>query len=261
MKQYDFATPYTSLYICGDVHGEFKTLLYNMRRFQIENAIILIAGDCGIGFEKPAYYKLLYNRLETILSKTNNILLLLRGNHDDPAYFDGEQIDYLHMKAIPDYSVIRYLGHTILCIGGATSIDRMQRIGAMWLNKLKNKEDRNFYWENESPVFNDDAFLQIFRSNLRIDTLVTHTAPSFCYPIGKDGISWWLANDATLESDLTAERQTMNLIYDRLITDKHSVKKWFYGHFHGSHTEYISDICFSLLNIGELKRVTANENI
>lgn len=255
MKLYDLSAFYNTLYICGDIHGEFKTLLYNVKRFGIENAIILVAGDCGIGFEKSTYYKQLYNRLAVTLEKTNNLLLLLRGNHDDPAYFDGEQINYPCMKAIPDYSVIKFSKHTVLCIGGAISIDRQERKEAMWLQQLKSREERKYYWENESPVFDTSAFCEIAQSNLLIDMVVTHTAPSFCYPVGKIGINGWFERDAALKNDLAMERLIMDEIHNRLLSDKHPVKDWFYGHFHETHIEYISNIRFSLLNIGELKTV------
>jgi len=36
---------YDSLFVCGDIHGEFKKLLYEIKRKGINNAIILLAGD------------------------------------------------------------------------------------------------------------------------------------------------------------------------------------------------------------------------
>lgn len=49
LKTYNF-NKYYSLFVCGDIHGEFKTLLYEIKRKEKSNAIILIAEDCGIGF-------------------------------------------------------------------------------------------------------------------------------------------------------------------------------------------------------------------
>ncbi|WP_455586533.1 hypothetical protein [Bacteroides sp.] len=59
---------------------------------------------------------------------------------------------------------------------------------AMWLHQLKSREERKYYWENESPVFDTSAFCEITQSNLLIDMVITHTAPSFCYPVSKIGI-------------------------------------------------------------------------
>ncbi|MCC8173642.1 MAG: hypothetical protein LIO65_04445 [Odoribacter sp.] len=54
---------YGALYVSGDIHGEFRKFLYEFKRKQIQNATVIIAGDCGIGFEKFEYYRQLYNRL------------------------------------------------------------------------------------------------------------------------------------------------------------------------------------------------------
>lgn len=46
--------------VCGDIHGEFETLAFNVVQKGIENALVIIAGDCGFGFNKLAYYDDLY---------------------------------------------------------------------------------------------------------------------------------------------------------------------------------------------------------
>ena len=57
MKLYDNFSAYDSFFVCGDIHGEFKTLLYEIKRKGISDAIILLDGDCGIGFEEPEYFQ------------------------------------------------------------------------------------------------------------------------------------------------------------------------------------------------------------
>lgn len=41
--------------VCGDIHGEFETLVFNILQKKIENATVIVAGDCGFGFNKLAY--------------------------------------------------------------------------------------------------------------------------------------------------------------------------------------------------------------
>ncbi len=98
MRLYNDFSGYDSFFVCGDIHGEFRTLLYEIKRKKISNAIVLIAGDCGIGFEKREYYEQLYQKLSKTLQKLNCQLLLMRGNHDDPEYFEQRLIDYPYMK-------------------------------------------------------------------------------------------------------------------------------------------------------------------
>lgn len=246
---------YESLFVCGDIHGEFKTLANEIKRKGITNAVVIVAGDCGIGFEKPAYYEQLYRKIDKTFLASDCVLLLMRGNHDDPAFFQSELIDFPLMKTIPDYSVIQVAGKTVLCVGGAISIDREYRKMQMWLAELKGRRVLNSYWEDEQARYEPDILTDINSKGIRIDTVITHTAPSFCMPVTKSGIEGWLAKDIVLSSDLDKERKTMDALYEHLKSDGHPLSIWVYAHFHSSHTEYISGIKFQMLDIMELTSI------
>ncbi len=253
MKIYDDFEGSCSVFVCGDIHGEFKTLLFELKRKGITDAVIIVAGDCGIGFEQPSHYDQLYKKLAVTLGRINCMLLLLRGNHDDPDYFRKGLIDFPRMKTIPDYSVVRFGGRNILCIGGAVSIDRKHRLDAMWLAAIKGRTVPKCYWEDEAAVYDNNALEELKDSGIIIDTVVTHTAPSFCEPHTKSGVACWLAGDEKLADDLDNERRLMTRIHKRLIQDSHTLKEWYYAHFHSSRTEYIAGIKYSMLDIQELR--------
>lgn len=210
-----------------------------------------VDGDCGFGFDKPGYYENVFKRNTLRLSKSNNWVVMVRGNHDDPEYFSEERIKHERFRTIPDYSVIQACGHSILCIGGAISIDRNYR----------KKHDSKYpasatasYWPDEITVYNETALKKI-SDKFRIDTVITHTAPSFCELISKNGLSEWAALDPAIPTDCESERKTMDRIYEHLKAAWHHVSHWYYGHFHQSWNSEIDGILISMLDIMEFKEV------
>lgn len=254
MKIYDLDN-YHSLCVCGDIHGEFKTLVYNLKEKRISDSVIVVAGDCGVGFHKREFYTQLYRNIGRRLKERNNLILLVRGNHDDPEYFSNEMIDFPFLKTVPDYSILHFAGRNILCVGGGVSIDRIPRMNGMWLESLKGGAVRPTYWKDEAPVFDKSSFESLLANNISIDAIITHTAPSFCRPVTKEGIEKWLEYDTDLSKDLDMEREVMDRIHERLMKDEHPLKSWYYGHFHASVTEYISDIRFTMLDCMEIVEV------
>ncbi len=238
--------------ICGDIHGEFNSLIYKMCiQYQLTDTLIIVAGDCGIGFEKPGYYEQIFSRNSSRLSKSNNWIVMLRGNHDDPTYFRDEKIAHQRFRTIPDYSVIQACGHNILCVGGAVSIDRTYRTEH---DSGHPSAGVASYWEDEMPVLDEDALTAIGQK-VKIDTVVTHTSPSFCELVSKAGLSEWAARDPQLLDDCDSERKTMDKICEHLKSDRHPVGHWYYGHFHQSWNSEIDGILFSMLDIMEFKEI------
>jgi hypothetical protein len=68
-------------------------------------------------------------------------------------------------------------------------------------------------------------------------------------PHSKTGIENWLLRDEQLANDINQERKIMDEIFNYLTKKGHPISNWFYGHLHSSHTEYISNIYFRMLNI------------
>ena len=196
--------------VSGDIHGEFNTLVYKLCvQYKMRDTLLIVAGDCGFGFEKPEYYRSTVRKNSKRMSLANNWIVFVRGNHDNPAYFNGNVFAYKRFIAVPDYAVIQACNKTILGVGGGISID----------------------------------------------TVISHTAPSFCEKISKSMVEHFAQSDPTLLKDVQAERETMDAIFHKLIADGHPVSNWFYGHFHQSWNADISGVRFKMLDILEFASI------
>jgi predicted phosphodiesterase len=245
--------------VAGDIHGDFEALVYKCCvQYCMTDTLIIVAGDCGFGFQRPVYYEDIYKKVRNRLSKANNWFVFVRGNHDNPAYFDGQQVKYKRWKAVPDYSVLKVCGHTILCVGGAISVDRSWRKLEYLGRTVVEGEDERFlpevYWPDEKPVY-DEAKLAAINEVCAIDVVVTHTAPSFCELKSKRGIENWIYKDEDLEDDIKAERKVMDNIQAYLYAHSHPVDYWFYGHFHQSWHDEIDGIKYNMLDVKQVHQL------
>ena len=227
MKKMDDSKP---IFYIGDHHGDWKQLFWFVNRAKLESCYLISVGDSGIGFRPKNEQIENINELNKKFKKLDIIFMSIRGNHDDPSYFQGDdRICLDNFKLIEDYSVYEHNSKQIQFIGGATSIDRsMRREGVS-------------YWSGESLNFQKGR-LQ------KVDTLVTHTAPSWCFPQGFNEMVYsWAREDAYLLEELIDERAVMDEILKACDPSLH-----LYGHFHDSWNEKINNCNHRLLNINEL---------
>ena len=76
--------------------------------------MLIVAEDCGFGFEKKEYYEQMVRRNAKRMNQANNWIVFVRGNHDNPAYFDGAMFNAKRFIAVPDYYILQAYNHTIL---------------------------------------------------------------------------------------------------------------------------------------------------
>jgi predicted phosphodiesterase len=214
----------------GDHHGAWPHLLDILDSKKIQDCYLISVGDSGIGFTNKKNQDMLNERLNEEFKSRNIIFMAIRGNHDDPLYYQGsDRIILSNFEMIEDYSVFEHNGKTIQFIGGAISIDRTGR------------QPNISYWENEGLVFEKEKLH-------KADTLVTHTAPSWCFPQQfNEMVYGWAAEDDYLLKDLTEERSIMDEIFKVCKPTLH-----LYGHFHTSVTERINGCVHKLLDINEV---------
>lgn len=249
-------------YVSGDIHGNFYSLTNYLNRFNLQNVLFIVCGDCGIGFSTKENTIHELNKINKRLIKKNSYILLIRGNHDDPKYFNNlnEQIILSNIICLPDYSIINYNNKNYLCIGGAISIDRKMRIESFEMKKNSylilnlNKEIKKlvpYYWDNEKPIFNEEKLNKIINDkNIIIHGVLTHTSPTFCFPQTKENIKYFLKIDENLENDINEERNVMDMIYNYINSKQNiPIQTWFYGHFHSTLNQKINDTQFYLLGI------------
>ena len=90
---------------------------------------------------------------------------------------------------------------------------------------------------------------------MRIDTVVTHSAPSFCPPAAKRDLEHFCAGDEWLADDIRHERRDLERLYRWLTVHGHPLHAWYYGHYHASATTIHDGTIFHLFDIMEMKGV------
>lgn len=230
----------------GDLHSEFKTFTHLIKRYKITNSTLIQVGDFGLGFTTEEKDRLSMVELNILLKKINSNLLVIRGNHDNPKFFD-RTFDLSNIRFLPDYTRIELNGLNHLFVGGATSVDRVGRLRGMSNGKRIN------HWPDEIFVL-DEGKLKEFND---IDVLVTHSAPTYAYPFHTDSYDKNMmdrfSEDKNLRLDIIKERNDIDLMFQILRENGCKIQNHYYGHFHQSYRTEVDGCIHQLLNINEFK--------
>lgn len=211
-----------NIYFLGDIHGNFELIDYYCRIYKLKSVCIIQVGDFGLGFKKNEKERL--ENLNNKLAENDNILLAIRGNHDNKDLWYNDTYNFSNITFVKDYTVMNINDLNFLFIGGATSID------------AKDRTIGYDYWENEVIEFNDE-YAKYLEGLRNIDVLITHATPTRCFPL----IGSYKNND----------RPILDNIFE-LLQKNNKIVRHYYGHYHKSNIEYINDTKHILLGIGEM---------
>lgn len=229
----------STLSFMGDIHGRLDFIF--QWQYRNEQSFLIQVGDFGIGFPDTEQR---LDRLNTVLSQKGNTVYVVRGNHDDPSWFNNSTHRvFTHIKFVEDGTVLEILGKKILCVGGGISIDRSHR------------KPGKSYWVGEEMEYDDQV--EAILPNNDIDIVVTHVMKNDVHALAKSAlVDEWVAEDKLLRGDLDKEQVEFGKLHDTLTAHIRGMWKpkrrlWFYGHYHKSlrmQDEYFSYIG---LDIGE----------
>jgi len=232
----------------GDLHRKFSEFMALLKEMEITDENILNVGDFGIGFafDDVDYMR---TRLNPLLVEKNIHVWVIRGNHDDPRFFKGKYMNmFSHIHFVPDYTVLEIEGKQVLFIGGAISVDRLRLKKLMLTEEEAGKLPRHFDDERLSFTVELELYLKSLRG---IDIVVTHTAPSYCFPFGTGVLP---KEDKLLAEELKIERLTMDRIFEILLKNN-KIKYHIYGHYHHHNQQETENIIHYCLAENELKEL------
>ena len=257
-------TDKTSTFFIGDIHGQFKAIGNWIKQYDLNNCLIIFCGDFGLGFSSIEHEKQELYKSNKICEERNIDCYILRGNHDDPSYFNDTlpKLVLSRFKTVSDYTVINTPEHNILCLGGAISIDRGIRksryetdirtimITANCTLEHAIKKAKQYWWEKEPFFYNETILDEINKTGIKVDIVASHSAPEFCQPIAKGFSTSYSIIDKDIETDLYNERSDFSKAYNYIKKQGNNIKYWFYGHFHQHNFEIIEGTRFIGLDMG-----------
>ncbi len=206
----------------GDVHGKFDQLISKMETILEGNTGVNFVqlGDFGLGFEQPVQDWNTLNPINELLKQSDSMMYVIRGNHDNPAFWDsGCGFLFSNIKFVPDESIELIEDKFCYFVGGAVSIDRSHRRQGI------------DYWRAEQVNL---GFREI---NDDVDILFTHDVYHPCSPYtiqNSEAVKYFANFDGYLIKDLERSQVIMQDLYEDVLRTNPKFT-WYHGHYHESH--------------------------
>lgn len=234
------------LWICGDIHGDLSGLVRNAVNCGMSHADILVVGDFGAGFGRPKSMDVAYGKVRASLEKNDICIYTIRGNHDNPAFFDGTH-NYERLHFLPDHCMVELCGKRIYPIGGAVSADidfvnPLTRKSRWMINDslIKFGSSKRVWWPDEAPTQIAECF------PTAIDIVVSHEAPlPFDPPLVR----------ADYVRNVTWQKIVESRKYLDYILQTVKPPLWFYGHYHCHYEGDYQNTLYHCLDIAEIMQV------
>ena len=188
----------------------------------LSDSTFIHVGDVGVGFHRLDEDKYFLNLVNDVLVANKSKLYMIRGNHDNPAFFginSTPELDvftksFSNIVFVHDWTVLSLESKCVLFIGGAVSIDRHARTEGV------------DYWKDEVVLEISDSDLVDY-AEMEIDIIISHSAPCYVFPLTSYVSDWF----PQLTKDVANERRYLQDVYNTINTVR-PVTKWGYGHFH-----------------------------
>jgi hypothetical protein len=214
---------------------------------QFENIVLVMCPNCGLGTKSLDYYISILSPLNKLLAKHNCNIVFVRGNNDNPSFFNEDKLQLSHIKFAKDYTVLKLKNYNCLCIGGSASLNKN------WKKRQSAKLKRDFYWEDEMPYY-DENMLNSILDEFYIACIITCPTTSFTN-IGTNALSRqynkWLDQDKSLSDAIIQERQIMDKIYCKFTEKNVRPYVWYCTKFEKSRVDTVNDILFVSLGANE----------
>jgi hypothetical protein len=202
-------------YLLGDHHADYDDLLRAILRKGLRGVRIIHVGDGEEGYP-DVWDGETAERLDNGFASLDIEYLSIRGNHSNPHVFDGS-IMLPNFKLLPDYTRMEIDGESWLFVGGAVSINRLDR------------EPGKTWWPEEDMVLREDLAGPA-------DVLVTHGGPLWLAPPPNPLVECFIQAEEAIDcKTLRQELLDEQIRHDRLF-ELVRPRFWYYGHHHHSAT-------------------------
>lgn len=220
-------------YLLGDHHSNYDDLIRALLRRGMRGVKIIHVGDGEEGYPY-SWDEETAEHLDNAFASLEIEYLSIRGNHSNPNVFDGS-VMLPNFKLLPDYTRLEIDGESWQFVGGAISIDR--------LNRIPNET----WWPTEEMIL-DESRAQ------SADVLVTHTGPTASVPPVSSFLLEYIHAEEqfgreTLFDELRDEAARHDRLYELV-----KPRQWYHGHFHRSATLRTGNCEIRQLNVAELVR-------